>query len=465
MFLLAVCNLCCCADSPEEKEVSGAVVKVQPASKQEQGIFPRGKIIGRIPCLSDTLQSFALYIPLGKATPMPVVYLFDPHGDGTFPLGLYRPLADRFHFVLVGSNNSKNGNDWQTAQFIIHLLLSEVSSRLQVDGNRLYTAGFSGGAKVAVYAALHQPAIRGVIAAGAGIPEGETLNRTDFSFTGIAGRGDMNMTDLVALNTELDGTRLRHRLILFDGKHAWPPAPVMETALMAFQFDAMRDGTSPPNDSLLAAYTDQSRKRTEAEVRAYKLLEAEQETALSAVLLQGLPPYTTWFVQKEALLKKDPLFSRQQAAAQQIFAIEQQKKQTFQQQLQQGDLQYWGRTIQELKSGTSLPGGEGAMNQRLIAYLSLAFYSVSNQLINHNQSDIARFYVALYKLADPTNTEAWYFSALLNAKANQQEAAENDLRQAAALGFTDSARLLQEPALQRYLPVLRKGARKAASSK
>ncbi len=64
--------------------------------------------------------------------------------------------------------------------------------------------------------------------------------------------------------------------------------------------------------------------------------------------------------------------------------------------------------------------GMAAMNQRLLAYLSLAFYSISNQLINGNQNDAARHFVELYtRLADPSNSEAWYFSAVLYARAGK----------------------------------------------
>ena len=166
---------------------------------------------------------------------MPVIYFFDPHGDGLLPVKKYKALADTYHFILIGSNNSKNGNDWTATEDIWKVLSDDSQKRLPIDAKRIYTGGFSGGAKVATYIALTHPDIRGVIAGGAALAEmaakGENLH---FSFSGIVGQGDMNMTDLVAINNSLDKTATRHRLIFFDGKHEWAPESTMNIAFAGF---------------------------------------------------------------------------------------------------------------------------------------------------------------------------------------------------------------------------------------
>jgi hypothetical protein len=115
------------------------------------------------------------------------------------------------------------------------------------------------------------------------------------------------------------------------------------------------------------------------------------------------------------------------------------------QQFQQGDMNYWTKTINDLNAKANSATAEGAMYQRLLAWLSLAFYSFSNQLINANQNNDARYTVELYKLADPTNSEAWYFSALLNARNNDAASTEKDLLKAVENGFNDKYRLQQQP--------------------
>jgi len=70
---------------------------------------------------------------------------------------------------------------------------------------------------------------------------------------------------------------------------------------------------------------------------------------------------------------------------------------------------------------------------------------MSNRCINANVNDQGRYYVDLYKKVDPTNSEAWYFSAVLDARAGQQQAAFGELEKAAALGFDDGRRMHQQP--------------------
>ncbi len=116
-------------------------------------------------------------------------------------------MADKYDFILIGSNNSKNGNDWSTAESIWNTLFNDSQKRLKINANRIYLCGFSGGAKVATYIGLHQNQIKGVIANGAGLPDILNAGNFNFSFTAIAGEGDLNMTDLVAIANGLDQTQ------------------------------------------------------------------------------------------------------------------------------------------------------------------------------------------------------------------------------------------------------------------
>ena len=126
--------------------------------------FETGKVIPHVTCKTDAAQSYALYIPAkGNKETFPVIYFFDPHADGSLPLNKYKALADEYDFILIGSNNSKNGNDWSTTENIWSTLFDDTQKRLKINSNRIYTCGFSGGAKVASYVALNHRDIKGVI--------------------------------------------------------------------------------------------------------------------------------------------------------------------------------------------------------------------------------------------------------------------------------------------------------------
>ncbi len=143
-----------------------------------------------------------------------------------------------------------------------------------------HTCGFSGGAKVASYVAIgratEDPVVKGVIANGAGLPDGVPASDLYFSFTAIAGEGDMNMTNLVFLSHDLDKTRTRHRLMLFDGRHEWAPTTTMGMAFAGLQFDAMRDGLIPKDDGLIHGYVAKSKDRVAEYSRNGRLIKAEE---------------------------------------------------------------------------------------------------------------------------------------------------------------------------------------------
>jgi predicted peptidase len=215
-----------CADNGKGEEPGGDQA-ASPSTIQVsvKDSFEKGKVISTGVCKLNASQSYALYIPSNATnTSLPVVYFFDPHGNGGLPLNKYKTLADRYGFILVGSNNSKNGNDLTVSAAIWNVLLTDTKERLKINSDRIYLCGFSGGAKVASYIGLTHPEVKAVIANGAGLAD-VTQNSFHFSFTAIAGEGDMNMTDLVSINDELNKTNVRHRLILFDGKHEWAPEP------------------------------------------------------------------------------------------------------------------------------------------------------------------------------------------------------------------------------------------------
>ena len=130
---------------------------------------------------------------------------------------------------------------------------------------------------------------------------------------------------------------------------------------------------------------------------------------------------------------------------------EQSTKNEYMQHFRPDEMQYWTETIHDLNARIRTATVEKGMYQRLLAYLSLAFFSISNQLIVSHH-DNARYFVELYKLADPTNSEAWYFSAILNARERHTPAVESDLRRAVECGFRDKARLERQPEFKELLP-------------
>ncbi|HKQ93218.1 MAG TPA: hypothetical protein VJZ77_21330, partial [Blastocatellia bacterium] len=75
--------------------------------------LPVGKIIERVVCLKDAGQSYALYLPSNYTTDRrwPVIYAFDPAARGLRPVERFKDAAEKYGYIIVGSNNSRNFPD------------------------------------------------------------------------------------------------------------------------------------------------------------------------------------------------------------------------------------------------------------------------------------------------------------------------------------------------------------------
>jgi hypothetical protein len=233
-------------------------------------------------------------------------------------------------------------------------------------------------------------------------------------------------------------------MILFDGKHEWAPQSDMRIAFLSVLLDRVRQNNKP--GLLISEYISLSKKRLTEFLDSHQWMQADNESIRSLQILKDIPSAdTAWFTQKHREISNSESFKKEEKSYLELFSQEQSFKSIYQQQFQKGDLQYWQQTIGDLREKSKSHSMEGAMYNRLLAFLSLAFYSISNQLINSNQNPGAEYYSGLYKLADPSNSEAWYFSAILNARNNNSDATESDLLKAVETGFRDSNRMMQQP--------------------
>lgn len=181
---------------------------------------------------------------------------------------------------------------------------------------------------------------------------------------------------------------------------------------------------------------------------AGRWVRAMSESVFSQNILSGVSQEVAWFTQKIGQLQQNQQYKNELHIQQALLEKEQQIKEDYQGHFQQQDRNYWVGVVNRLNAGAKGHTPEAAMNQRLLAFLSLAFYSISNQMLRQNNNDIAAYFVDLYKLADPTNTEAWYFSAQVNARNHQTQVVNQDLMKAVALGFNDLNRVSQQPEFQ-----------------
>ena len=114
-----------------------------------QNDIPRGQIVEKVTCVQKPEQSYALYLPSNydAGRKWPVLYAFDPAARGKLPVERFRDAAERFGWIVVGSNNSRNAAT-QSSIEAWNAITRDTTERFSIDDRRAYAAGFSGGARV-----------------------------------------------------------------------------------------------------------------------------------------------------------------------------------------------------------------------------------------------------------------------------------------------------------------------------
>jgi dienelactone hydrolase len=208
----------------------------------------RGKIVDRLVTIDDPQQSYALYLP-SQYSPdrrWPVLYVFDPFARGKTAVEVYQVAGEKYGYIVVGSNNSKNGPGAQQLE-AAQAMWNDTHRRFAIDKDRVYTSGLSGGARVATAFALYcyTCAVAGVIAHGAGYPvmQGKNPANDRFLFYVAIGDEDFNYPEIVTLRRKKENSGAPYKVKVYPGPHQWAPPEIAEDALAWLELKAMQSGT------------------------------------------------------------------------------------------------------------------------------------------------------------------------------------------------------------------------------
>ena len=247
--------------------------------------FPRGSIIEKVPCLNNAAQTYALYLPAEYSPDRkwPIIYALDSGARGSLPVRRFKLAADRYGYIVAGSNNSRNG-PMAVAEEAVNAMFRDTNSRYSVDNRRVYLAGFSGGARVAVAAAAAmQGQVAGVIGCGAGFHPGTPLSAAGFfSYLGIIGIEDFNFPEMRALDAALEKLKTIHRLDIFKGGHDWPPETACTRAIEWMELQAMKTGLRNRDEDWIDTIFSRAAEEAQAYERSRDIYDAYQAYAALA---------------------------------------------------------------------------------------------------------------------------------------------------------------------------------------
>jgi len=252
----------------------------------------KGEIVDKLVCAKNPAQGYALYVPpdYDPAKKWPILYAFDPGGRGREPLIRFKDAAEARGFIVASSNNSRNG-PWRPIFEAAAAMWEDTHACLAVDDERVFVAGFSGGARAAaLFPKMVGQPVAGFIACGAGLPEGFDVDGLEASaYCGIVGTADFNYREVMDLGKLLDRRAdIRHWIRTFDGTHAWPPAPVCSEAMEWLELVAAKHAGLPPDRTLADALIAKTAARAAALEAAGDVFLAVSETDAAASAFTGI---------------------------------------------------------------------------------------------------------------------------------------------------------------------------------
>jgi hypothetical protein len=184
-----------------------------------------GVVIDSIFCAGNSKQSYAAFLP-SNYTPnskWPIIYFFDPDADGSTPIKKYAEVANELGYIIVCSNNSKNGpvSDSYIAADAVFL---DTENRFSIDFEKIYTSGFSGGSRLALAVSIITNQIAGVFGVGAtelNTPDISSLKKQGFKYVGLVGILDKNYNEHKLFKRKLNSLGIPTILITSKIDHDW----------------------------------------------------------------------------------------------------------------------------------------------------------------------------------------------------------------------------------------------------
>jgi poly(3-hydroxybutyrate) depolymerase len=224
--------------------------------------IPQGQIVDSVKCLADASESYTLYLPsnYSAAKTWNVILAFDAGGRGRRGVEAYQAAAEKYDYIVAGSNNSRNG-PWEVSMHAAVAMNADVRKRFNVNARRVYTAGLSGGARVAMKVSLEWPGqIAGVMPSSAGFPD-QVVPSLNFAVFGTAGTEDFNNLEMRELDHDV---KTPHRVVIFEGGHQWLSSTLALEAVEWMELQAMKTGRRPRDkaeiNQILASRVADARK-------------------------------------------------------------------------------------------------------------------------------------------------------------------------------------------------------------
>lgn len=350
------------------------------SSTAQKLTLKKGIITDPIKVNDSLAESFALYLPSNFDTKKewPVIFVFDMQGRGKQALSMFAGAAEEEGYIMAASNNTQDSLSISKNILISNRMFNMVFSLFPIRKNRVYTAGYSNGARLASLVPTISKGVQGVISCGSPVASIEVLSsKNPFHFIGLVGNGDYNYPEMLVVEKILNKLKFPNQILVFEGDHQWPNKEYIAKAMEIFTFAAMAKGDVPKNDSLIEKTYNKNLIEVNTLVNSNKPLLADN---LLKKMIDIYRPHRNIDSLKESrkVLRKSKLFRTQNRNQNAIFFKETLIKEDYEYYLEEDILTYnynnlgwWNYQMDELKKyDKSVNILEQQMGERLYGYIN-----------------------------------------------------------------------------------------------
>ncbi|HSB29369.1 MAG TPA: hypothetical protein VLE19_15985 [Pyrinomonadaceae bacterium] len=439
--------------------VFAAIAVTPQISTQTQTPVEVGKVNEKVIVQSNRDQSYAVYLPKAYSPDRrwPAVFCLDPRARGQIAIERFTEAAEQLGYIILCSNNSRNGLDWRTISNIFTDFWADAHARFSIDERRTYAAGFSGGSRLAAtFATRCRGCLTGIIGCGAGFPgDIQPEVTTSFSYFGIVGVDDFNFPEMWELEKKLAKLKAPYRFESFTGGHEWPPAANIQRALAWLTLQSMKDGAAARDEVFLTKQFNERmamanellrQQRRADSYKAYLSIARDfNELRDTSAALERAEQLRQSTELKNEVKTEEELFRRQlrEAGEIQLSWLKQPDSDTASLPRHDASLR-----LADWRKKKELPDNspDRRLARRILSQIFIGSIEASQASLRSKDYNVALANLQLAHEVDEKNANVLFELARVFALKREKKSALQSLEEAVSLGFKDAARLKAEDA-------------------
>lgn len=431
-------------------------------SFSQNSVHPLSEIIDSLE-VKNSLDTYTLYLPekYNKNKLSAIVFIFEPAARGKIGIQPFIEAAEKYNYILVCSNNCRNGPFDDNFERIDNLF-DTIFNIYSIDKNLIYTAGFSGGSRLAATVAVLTKQIQGVIGCGAGFSPNRShlpLNET-FSYVGLVGDADMNYQEMFEAKQVCTKFKIHHEIFTYEDDHKWPPSNQILRAFDWLELEAFRKGIKPI-DNAVVDNTFNSNNETA------KLLEENDQIELAVWEYERIVKNYSRYFELDSIMPKIKTLKKSKSYKNQVKTRERVKTEEtkvldvfikkFDSEFEEGkskdNFKWWNREFKKMEDKyiNSDDTYLKKMGERVsFSVFAMAFETARNQK-RLNKMDKTVYCHTLSSVLFPERPYTFYLLAVDYAILNEEEKMLQNLKAAIDNGFTHKDYILQTDEFKNYV--------------